>query len=325
MPLPALAALPGVRAAAAAMGLPAGDYSSDGGYAVEGINRFEPGARLPQAGFRLASPRYFETLGIPLLAGREFGAGDRFESPRVAIISRALARQTFGSQDPLGRRIQCGLDSLAPMTIVGVVDDLRHDSPADAPAPELYMPLTQHPAYANEVQYVLRTAVEPLDLSGPVRETLAHLLPGAATRYTTLDAMVSDSIATPRFRMRLVSVFAALALLLATMGVFGVMSYVSLQRTPEFGVRLALGAAPADLRRLVLRKGLAVGLAGIGAGSAIALAVTRGLQSMLFGLTPLDPVTWAGVVGLTLAVTLVASAWPAWRAARVDPVTALRE
>jgi ABC-type antimicrobial peptide transport system permease subunit len=211
------------------------------------------------------------------------------------------------------------------MTIVGVVDDVRHDSPADGPSAEIYMPLTQHPAYANEVQYVLRTAGEPLALTASVRAALVRALPGAATRSTTLETMVADSIATPRFRARLVGVFATLALLLATMGVFGVMSYVSLQRTPEFGVRLALGASPGDLWRLVLGKGLSVALAGIGIGTAVSLAVTRGLESMLFGLTPLDPSTWAVVVGLTLAATLVASAWPAWRASRIDPSAALRE
>jgi predicted permease len=323
--VPALAALPGVRAAGAAMGLPAGDYSSFGAYAVEGLHQFAPGATLPSAGFRLASPGFFTTMGIPLLAGRDFGDGDRFDATRVAIVSRTLARQTFGASSPLGRRIQCGLDSIDPMTIVGVVDDVRHDSPADGPSAEIYMPLTQHPAYANEVQYVLRTAGEPLALTASVRAALVRALPGAATRSTTLETMVADSIATPRFRARLVGVFATLALLLATMGVFGVMSYVSLQRTPEFGVRLALGASPGDLWRLVLGKGLSVALAGIGIGTAVSLAVTRGLESMLFGLTPLDPSTWAVVVGLTLAATLVASAWPAWRASRIDPSAALRE
>jgi predicted permease len=307
------------------MGLPAGDYSSFGAYAVEGLHQFAPGATLPSAGFRLASPGFFTTMGIPLLAGRDFGDGDRFDATRVAIVSRTLARQTFGASSPLGRRIQCGLDSIDPMTIVGVVDDVRHDSPADGPSAEIYMPLTQHPAYANEVQYVLRTAGEPLALTASVRAALVRALPGAATRSTTLETMVADSIATPRFRARLVGVFATLALLLATMGVFGVMSYVSLQRTPEFGVRLALGASPGDLWRLVLGKGLSVALAGIGIGTAVSLAVTRGLESMLFGLTPLDPSTWAVVVGLTLAATLVASAWPAWRASRIDPSAALRE
>ena len=323
--LPTLAALPGVRSAAAAMGLPAGDYGSFGGYAVEGLNQFTPGAKLPQAGFRLASPGYFGTMGIPLVAGRDFGAGDRFASPRVAIVSRALVRQTFGDQSPLGRRIQCGLDSLDPMTIVGVVEDVRHDSPADAAAPELYMPLTQHPAYANEVQYVLQTAGEPTLVAGLVSRTVQHLLPGAATRDTTLEAMVSDSVATPRFRTVLVAVFAGLALFLAATGVFGVMSYVSLQRTQEFGLRLALGAAPSDMLGLVVRGALAIGASGTVVGLVLALALSRTMRSMLFGLTPLDPLTWSAVCVGALVVTVAASMWPAWRASRVDPAVALRE
>jgi predicted lysophospholipase L1 biosynthesis ABC-type transport system permease subunit len=243
----------------------------------------------------------------------------------VAIVSRALARRTFGGASPLGRRIQCGLDSLEPMTIVGVVEDVRHDSPADAPEPEIYMPLTQHPSRANEVQYVLRTEGEPEALAGTVRAALAKALPGAATRPTTLEAMVADSIAAPRFRMTLVSVFAALAFALAMAGVFGVMSYVTVQRTREFGVRLALGAAPGDVLALVLRKGLAIGVAGTAIGFALSLAFTRALASLLFGLTPLDPFTWAAAAAAMLVVTLLSSAWPALRAARIDPATALRE
>jgi predicted permease len=320
-----LARLPGVRMAGAAMGLPAGDYSSFGAYAVEGVHRFAPGVTLPQAGFRLASPGYFATMGMPLLAGRDFGPGDRFDTPRVAIVSRSLARQTFGRSDPLGRRLQCGLDSIDPMTIVGVVDDVRHDSPADPPGPEIYMPLMQHPSRANEVQYVLRTAGEPASVAGASREMLRRLLPGAALRDTTLEAMVADSIATPRFRMALVSVFAGLALLLAMAGVFGVMSYVALQRTQEFGVRLALGASPLNMLALVLGQGLLVGAAGTAAGLALAVGSARALTGMLFGLAPLDPLTYVGVAVMMILVTLAASAWPAWRASRVDPVAALRD
>jgi putative ABC transport system permease protein len=323
--VPTLAALPGVRSAAAAMGLPTGDYGSFGGYAVEGLHRFAPGVTLPQAGFRLASPGYIKTMGIPLAAGRDFGAGDRFDSPRVAIVSRSLVRQTFGDASPLGRRIQCGLDSLDPMTIVGVVEDVRHDSPADAPAPELYMPLTQHPSYANEVQYVLQTSGEPTLVAGAASRTVQRLLPGAATRHTTLEAMVADSVATPRFRTVLVSVFAGLALFLAATGVFGVMSYVSLQRTQEFGVRLALGAAPGDMLGLVIRGALAIGASGTVVGLVLALALARTMRSMLFGMTPLDPLTWSAVCGGALVVTVAASMWPAWRASRVDPAVALRE
>jgi len=320
-----LAGLPGVTSVAGAMGLPAGQYGSNGYYAVEGKHIFAPGQRLPHAGFRLASPGYFATMGIPLLHGREFSSRDEYGSNFVVIISEALARETFPNEDPLGKRVECGLDSPKWMTIVGVVGDVRQDSPASAPGPELYMPLKQHPFYANELQVVVRTGVEPGSLINAVRQKVRGLNPEIAMKFTTLDAMVADSIARPRFRMLLISAFAGLALLLVMAGVYGVMSYVTSQRTSEFGLRVALGAAPGDLMSLVLKGAMQLAAVGLAIGILLSLVAGRAMASMLFGLKPADALTYLAVLCAVTPIVLLAAAVPAWRAARIDPLTALRE
>jgi hypothetical protein len=228
------------------MGLPTGRYGSNGGYAVEGRQLGVEGEKLPQAGFRLTSPAYFQTMEIPLFKGRDFSPQDQYDSPFVAIISSALARQSFANEDPIGKRIRCGLDSPNWMTIVGVVGDVRQSSPAAAPEPELYMPLVQHPSYANEVQVVVRTAVDPRSLTDTLRLQVRRNHPEVAARFTTLDAMVSESIAEHRFRAMLAAIFAGLALILAMAGIYGVMSCMVAERTSELGLRMALGAAPGD-------------------------------------------------------------------------------
>jgi putative ABC transport system permease protein len=320
-----LSELPGVKSVAGAMGLPTGQYGSNGLYAVEGKHIFAPGQRLPHAGFELASPGYFATLGIPLVRGREFTSRDEYNAPFVAIVSEALARETFPNEDPLGKRVQCGLDSPNWMIIVGVVGDVRQDSPASPPAPQLYMPLKQHPFHANELQVVVRTAVEPGSLIGAVRQKVRALNPEIALKFTTLDAMVADSIARPRFQMLLISAFAALALLLVMAGVYGVMSYVTTQRTSEFGLRMAMGAVPRDLVALVLKSAIRLASGGLAVGILLSLAAGRAINSLLFGLKPADFVTYFAVFCAVFPVVLLAALVPACRAARIDPLRALRE
>ena len=314
-----------VKSVAIAMGLPSGDYGSNGAYAVEGKHIFAPGQNLPQAGFRLASPAYFATLGIPLLKGRDFSTRDNYDAPFVAIVSESLAKQSFPNEDPIGRRIQCGLDSDKWMTVVGVVGDVRQQSPAASPGPDLYMPIQQHPFYGNEVQVAMRTASEPAQLIAAVRGKVHDANPTVATKFTTMDAMVSSSVSTPRFRTFLVGVFASLALLLAMAGVYGVMSYVAAQRTSELGLRMALGAQRSDILKLIL--GRAAMLAGIGLAFGIGIAAASGrvIASMLFGIEPTDVSTYLVVLLALAAVTLGAATVPAWRATRIDPLTALRE
>jgi putative ABC transport system permease protein len=316
--------LPGVTAAAAAMGVPTGDYGSNGGYVVDGQDFRAHLGNLAQATFSLTGPGYFSTMGIPLVRGRDFTAGDGYDRPSVAIVSESLARQSFPGQDPIGHTIMCGLESPKWMTVVGVVADVRQDSPAASPGPALYMPLLQNPFHANEVQVVMRTALSPVSLIDPVRSRMRSLNSETATRFTTMDAMVSNSIATPRFRMTLVGVFAGLALLLAMAGMYGVMSYVTTQRIAEFGVRMALGASPRHVVALVLGRAALMAALGVAIGLAIAFSAARVMNTMLFGLKATDAITYAGVLLAVTPVVVLAAAIPAWRASRADPVVALR-
>lgn len=320
-----ISTLPGVTSASAAMGMPSGQYGSNGSYAVQGRHSFRPGAKLPQAGFRLASPGYFSTLGIPLLRGRDFSERDQYDAPVVAIISRALARETFPDEDPIGRRIKCGLDRDEWMTVIGVVGDVRSDSPATKPGPELYMAFQQHPYFANELQVAVRTAIPPATVTESVRATVARTNPGIAMKFTTLREMVSESIAAPRFRTFLVGVFAALALLLAMAGIHGVMAYAVAQRTPELGLRMALGAQPSSVAGLVLRKVLLLAAVGLVTGIALSLASSQVLRSMLVGVQPADVSTYLLAVSGVITAVLTAVAVPVWRATRIDPMLALRD
>jgi predicted permease len=316
--------VPGVTSAAAAMGVPTGPYGSNGGYVIDGQDFNRRDMARPQATFSLAGPGYFETMGIPLVRGRDFNASDAYDRPFVAIVSESLARQSFPGTDPIGHTIMCGLDSLKWMTIVGVVADVRQDSPASPPGPTLYMPLLQHPFLANEIHVVMRTAVSPNALIEAVRSRVRALSPETATRFTTMQAMVADSIATPRLRTLLVGLFAALALLLAMTGMYGVMSYTTTQRIAEFGVRMALGASPRDVLMLVLGRAAQMALAGVAIGAAIAFSAARVMTSLLFGLRATDALTYAGVMTAVTPIVVLAAAIPAWRASRADPMLALR-
>ncbi len=328
-----LRGLPGVISSAGAMGLPAGQYDSNGSFAIEGRQSFldakgqpVPGdlSHLPHAGYRLASPQYFATMGIPLMRGRDFNDGDLYDRPFVAIVSESLVRQNFPNEDPIGHRVQCGLDSPNWTTIVGVVGDVRQASPAAQPGPEIYMPLRQHPFVANEVEVVLRTAGDPKTLIPAAQKTIHNLDPEIAMKFTTMSVLVSDSIGAQRFRTALASIFAVLAVLLALSGMYAVMSYVTAQRTAEFGLRSALGAQQSHLVFLVLRSAVGIGGIGIAMGVLLSVATGRLLSSMLFGVKNLDPVTYALVVAVIVPVILLASAIPARRAMRVDPIVALR-
>jgi putative ABC transport system permease protein len=315
---------PGVRSAAAVTSLPTAPRSN-GGYAIEG-RPDAPLGRGPQAIFTLVTPRYFATAGIPMRRGRDFTAADRMGAEFVAIISESLARAAFGDDDPLGHRIQCGLDTLEFMTIVGVVGDVRTRGPEGPFEPELYMPHEQHPGPARAMNLVVRTqAPDPLVLAEPLSRRIRAMNPDVPVHPTTMNAMLERSSATPRFRTWLLIVFAAVALLLALGGVYGVMAYTVGQRIPELGVRVALGATPSVLMRLVLGQGMRLAAMGLAAGLALALLAGPMLEDdMLFGVTAADPLVLGGVAAaITLAVAL-ACLVPSRRAARVDPMVALR-
>jgi len=318
---------PGVTAAAGAMGLPTGEFGSNGYFAVEGRHSFTGDVRkLPHAVFAVASPDYFSTLGIKLLGGRDFNDGDQNDRPLVVVISESVARQIFPGEDPLGHRIVCGLDatSMKGMTIVGIVGDVRQDSPASQPGPALYMPFRQHPNYAGEVEVVVRTPGNPEALIPAVQNTIRDMNPQVATKFTTMTESVSDSISAQRFRTALASTFAVLALLLALSGMYAVMSYVTTRRTPEFGLRTALGAQPGSIVGLVLGGAAKLAVVGVIAGVLVSFAASRLLSAMLFGVEGTDVSTYAGVIAIVLPVIVLAAVLPAWRASRIDPMIALR-
>ncbi len=314
-----IAALPGVVAVSAAMGLPAGTYGSNGSYAVEGKPRSDG-----QAGFRLAQPGYFAALDVPLKLGRDFTAQDQYPAEPVTIISESLARQTFAGEDPVGRRIKCGLDRDVWMRVVGVVGDVRSGSPALPPQPELYMPLAQHPYFANEQQVVIRTLVPPTSLIQSVRQTVARLEPLVPSRFEVFRESVDATIGLERFRTQLFLLFAGAALLVALAGVYSVTAYLVERRLPEFGLRLALGATPAAITQSILAGTGRLLLLGLALGAALALIAGQWLESLLYGIPSRDPASYAVALVLVPVVTLAAAWWPAFRAGKADPQQLLR-
>ena len=318
----ALRALPGVSAAAGVMGLPNGPYGSDGLYSVEGMHEHSPNAALPHAGFRLTSPGYFAAMGVPMKEGRDFTERDLYEAEPVAIVSAALVRQVFGGQSPVGRRVRCGLDRDEWMRIVGVAGDMRNDGPAVPPGPELYMPYRQHPYHANDLHIVVRAKGE---IAAAARAAIAAIDPRIPLKVSTLEQFQRDAVALPRFRTFLLAVFAAIAAALATAGVYGVMSYAAVERQGEVGVRMALGATAGNVVAMLVGSGARLAAIGVACGLAIAFPAGRLIETMLYGIKPLDPLTVAGAVMLLGAAALAAALVPALRAARLDPLRALRQ
>jgi putative ABC transport system permease protein len=315
--------LPGVERVAGVMGLPTGTYGSNGYYETRGGRPVDPD-HPAWTNFTVASPGYFEAMGIPLKRGRDFAAEDTHDSEMVAVISESVAKQSFGDADPVGKQIHCGLDSDKWMMVIGVVGDVRQDSPAERPGPALYMPMTQHPAYANQIHVVLRTAVKPLSLMTAADGRIAQVNPLIARRYTTMDAMVNKSVATERFRAVLLSSFAGVGLLLAMLGVYGTVAYSVTQRRFEFGVRMAFGAERKTILRSVLGHASRMACVGIVLGAALSVVLARLVESMLVGVRPTDPVSLAAVAALLLLTAIGAALGPGWSATRVNPMVALR-
>jgi putative ABC transport system permease protein len=315
-------AMPGVRSAGATR-VPPGGVSSWGSYSVD---------RTPQrdgvsAVFSVIAPHTLDALAIPLRYGRDFSDADTSDAPRTVLVNEALVKRSFPNQDPIGHTITCGFDkdSSKPMRIVGVVADIRQRGPAVSPSPEIYMPYRQHPRTSTQLTLVIRTVQDPAALSETLRRTAQEISPQVPVKFTTLEARIAGNVAAPRFRTVLITIFAVLALCLAMAGVYGVMAYTVGRRSGEIGVRMALGASRGDVLRLVLRQGLALSAAGLLIGVAGALAATRALGNMLFGVKPADPLTYIGVIVLLAVAGLAASYFPARRATRIDPLAALRE
>ncbi|HVO98198.1 MAG TPA: ABC transporter permease [Bryobacteraceae bacterium] len=320
--MPEIARMPGVTAVSATRAVP-GSPASDGTYGLDGPMKhgFDPDR---QAVFSIVAPRAFATFGIPLIAGREFNDGDTYDAPFVAIINEALAKKALPGQNPIGHTIVCGFDSLTPMTIVGVVGDVRQYGPASAPQPELFMAYEQHPEASAYLMLVARTHGEPQLLSESMRRLVRDKSPEVPIKFTTMEASLKENIAAPRFRTLLFALFAGLAVCLAMAGVYGVTAYAVGQRLNEIGLRMALGATPGAVLGLVLKQGMILAGAGLALGLAGAAAATRLLTSFLFEVKPGDPLTYLGVSALLAAVSVAASYVPAKRATKVDPLVALR-
>jgi len=313
-----------VESAATVFPLPMGASSNDTSFHVEGHPPV-PEAERPHAFIRVISPDYFHTMGIPLLKGRFFTAGDSPSSARVIIINERFAREVFQGEDSVGRRLTLGSSS-EPWTgeIVGVVGSTRHGGLADEPWREMYTPFEQTPRTFTYL--AVRSRADPARLAAAIRNEVASLdreLPVYQVR--TMAQLVSDSTARPRFRSYLLSLFAFLSLFLAAIGVYGVLSYSVARRTREFGIRLAVGASPGDVLRLVILKAAALVVCGLAVGLAASLALVRLVSGMLFEITPTDPATYLAISVLLLTAGMAAGLVPAIRAIRLDPVISLRE
>ncbi|HZR24548.1 MAG TPA: ABC transporter permease [Vicinamibacterales bacterium] len=320
--LDAIRRMPAVESAALADGLPAGFATGGTNFHVDG-HPMANGEAEPIAESPFVSGAYFRTLGIPIVAGRTFDERDADpKANNVVMINRTLARRFFGDVDPVGRKLM--VSGNQDSTIVGVVGDVKY-SPLDSADPEItiYTPFEQIPFRVMIV--AIRTVGDPLDLVASVRNEVIRLDPEVPLgRTRTMEQLMSDSVERPRFRTALLVMFAVVALVLAAVGIYGVMAYSVSQRTREMGVRLALGAQPVDVTRLVVGEGLRLAIAGVACGVAGALALTRVLSTLVFAISPLDPLTFGSVTLLLVAIALAACLIPAYRATRADPLAALR-
>ncbi|MEP7271832.1 MAG: ABC transporter permease [Acidobacteriota bacterium] len=318
-------ALPGVVAVGDVTRLPlagrAGNPSST--LAIEGAN-VPPGER-PQVDFRRGGHEYFRAMGIPLVGGRLFDDRDSPQTEPVAIINQIAARHFFEGQDPIGKRIGFGNEPTPQwLRIVGIVGDVRHVGLKTEPRPEAYISASQAPPFAPVV--VVRTITDETALTPAIRKAIQQIDTEVPMfNVLTLGKIRTTSLAQARFQVLLFGLFGGVALLLAMLGVYGVMAYSVSQRTNELGIRLALGARRADVLRLVVGEGAKLAAAGIAIGVPVALLVSRLLSGLLFGIKPADVLTYVGVALLLAAVSILACYLPARRAAAVDPMVALRQ
>jgi putative ABC transport system permease protein len=287
---------------------------------------FSNKAQAGNADYVVASEGYFEALRIPLLRGRLFSDSDGPTAPHAAVISEGVARQKWPGQDPIGQTVEFGnMDGdLRLLTIVGVVGEVRKHSLETAPRPTIYVNYRQRPRRTQQFDVVLRTSSDPAAVTSSVRRVLTQLDPTVPARMSTFSQVFSESLNNRRFNLTLVGVFALAALVLAMVGVFGVLAYSVAQRTQEIGVRIALGATPGGILKMVLGQGLLTVAIGLIVGLAGSLLLTRTMRSMLFEISPNDPITIVGIALLLLLIAMLASYIPARRATRVDPMIALR-
>jgi putative ABC transport system permease protein len=318
--------LPGVVSAAVSDSIPLTGINDQGGFAVEGFPDPPPGVSGPHGNRPHVSDKYFETMGVRLIEGRLFDARDRHDSLPVAVVSDLAARLYWPGVSPLGKRVATEWDDNGPVwrQIVGIVQATRHFGLEEPQKAEVYLPYQQGPL--PFMMLVVRTHGDPATVIPSIREQIAALDPDqAAFAFQTMDSLVADAGARRRFQTALVTAFALLALLLAAIGVYGVMSHMVTERSREIGVRLALGARSEDIVRMVLRNGIRLAVPGVAVGLAGAVALSGVLASFLFGVSSLDPTIYLSVAALLSLVAMLAAYLPGRSAARLDPLAVLRE
>jgi putative ABC transport system permease protein len=314
-------ALPGVESIGATSELPLNGEHNDSSFYLDG-RTYAP-SEFDDANFREVSNDYFATMRIPLLSGRNFTAQDTASSPGVVIVNGAFADHYFANQNPIGKHLRLGSASKPDIEIVGVVGNIHHESLSESRAPEMYVPFAQDPT--AQMNIVVRAGANPENLATALKEIVAGIdKDETLSDFRTLDAIRDASIAQPRFSTQLLGAFAAVALLLAAVGLYGLMAYSVTQRINEIGIRVALGASRANILGLILKRGSLLALYGIAIGLVASLALSRLLSSFLFGVRATDPLTFLAVAAVLVAVALTASYIPAHRATLVDPNISLR-
>jgi putative ABC transport system permease protein len=325
-----LRTIPGVRAAALGNTLPAAGYWGDVVFRVREHPPLKAGEDPPDALIRWADPGYFSALGIPLVSGRFFTNDERVARSYKVIVSRQLVRQYFPGDNPIGKHLHVpahfhvGAPNDVDYEIVGIVGDALYQVGKE-PMATMYFPILEGITEGNIQMLAVHTASEPLQFSVPVQKQIASLDPGLpVSNVRTMNQVIGESLVNASLSATLVLAFAILSLLLASVGLYGVLSYLTTQRTSELGIRMALGAQRDQLLQLMLVDGLRPALFGLGLGLVVSFAATRIFQSMLYGTQPLDPFVYAAVAAVLLMVAAVTCLVPAWRASRLDPMQALR-
>lgn len=321
------ATVPGVISVAATTELPFSGSNTSDYFTIEGRPTIAKESE-PLTDYRVVTPRYFQSMGIPLLAGRDFSETDTKKSPNVVVINQEFASRHFETENPLGHRLKLQGQERDPFLIIGVVGNVHHFGLDDQPEVEAYVPFLQDPLsknYARSLTIVARTKSDPAAVASSLRQTLMSMdksVPVYAVKPMT--EYLRDSLSRRRFSMVLLTTFSSVALVLAALGIYGVISYGVMQRTHEMGIRMALGAQRSHVLKMVVRQAMIVALVGVGIGLLASWALTRLIKSLLFDVSVTDPLTFAVIAVAMIMVALLACLIPARRATKVDPLTALR-